>query len=236
MRARTLSLTFSLLVLAACGGGAADGPAALPPAATVADCLSIKSGYYFELRQQGVGAPDVRSYRNLAENFEGVPSLAHVEFRADGTRFSVTYYLTENVADYRGWIDYNILGVPNRKWVVSSTTFSVPLTTLTAGQSVQIQSIGVNSSLTTPPASAPATYTDISELRFEGLRTLTLAGRTFNNLCLTSQDVGGFFGAGARYYSWHAPGWGHVKAEIRDVGNNIISGHSYELSAVLATP
>jgi hypothetical protein len=161
--------------------------------------------------------------------FEGIPTMAMTETRADGTLFGIVYqHVIGNTLYLPGIFDYSSNNIPSGKFV-NSADAKISLD-LVPGQSVVTH---YTVTKTAYPSNAISIVQETEGFTFAGFETITVANRTFANACkMTFAPEAN----GNVYTAWHANGFGSVRAYSKDTKGNTVQGSFYEIVKILAAP
>jgi hypothetical protein len=217
---RTLAATAACVSLAACGGGGDDdGPPSDTP--SLAACFGLTPGHAFTVTS---------GERRLAvsETFNGVQRTGFVQAQSSGLRTFATYWSVEpNGVRFWGANDYGESAAnPVTSRIVYSDGYLLPLA-LQPGQSATLTYTETITEFNPPNPEQVSTVTSTDPWTFEAFDTLTLGGRTFNNLCRMRIT---FPGGSSQF--WVAPGFGVIRNVSRDAAGTVVEEEA--LSAVIS--
>ena len=182
-------------------------------------------------RTAGVQYSNTKDYDYVlvAEEFEGIPTIAQVEVRGfGGTRFGA-FYSTISGGFYRylGSIDYDGQGNYDSKIVNSG--WQIPAN-MTLNQTVIVNYTSTRTD--TYPVAKVSTSVGTDEIKFLGFEDLTIAGRQFTNACKFSQPGSD----GTTSVSWSAKGFGTIRYEDQNAQGITLPGTRTEIKTIVNVP
>ncbi|CUI07414.1 hypothetical protein BN2497_9605 [Janthinobacterium sp. CG23_2] len=161
--------------------------------------------------------------------FEGIPTMAMTETRADGTLFGIVYQHVIGTTLYSpGIFDYTANNIPSGKYV-NSADAKMSLD-LAPGQSTVTH---YTVTQTRYPENTTSIVQESAEFTFAGFETVTVANRTFANACKITFPTDA---NGNTYTAWFAKGFGKVRTTNKDAKGVIVPGGLYEIVKILAAP
>lgn len=161
--------------------------------------------------------------------FEGIPTIAMTETRADGTIFGIAYqHVIGNTLYMPGIFDYTSNNIPSGKFV-NSADAKISLD-LVPGQSTVTH---YTVTRTAYPANTTSIESETVAFTFVGFETITVANRTFANACkITFAPEKN----GDIYTSWFASGFGSARAYTKDAKGATVQGSFNEIVKIIAAP
>ncbi len=225
---KTLLLTAALCTaLTACGGGdddAASNPAT-PSAAAFADCFAVTPGVAYTMAGDFAG-----KVLMVQEEFDGTVRPGMLDLSSAGERETAVYWSAE--ADgirFWGQANYNNLDHSASSRNVYSSGFLVPLA-MQAGQSVSLS----YTETTTYLSDGRTSTQDYQEVfSFEGFETVTLGGKTFENVCRIKVVEPSNTEDGPSTL-WYAKGFGLIHARHTNSAGTVLSEST--LDTITAQP
>jgi len=224
---KTLFIAALCATLAACGGGG-DGASSptTPAVATFADCFTVTPGVAYTVAGSFPG-----KILMVQEDFNGTVRPGMVDFTKEGSDRDQANYWSPEANGIRFWgaVNYNNPDHTASSRDVSSDGNLMPLNML-AGQTAAL-----NYTVTTTYLNDGSTSTQAVQesFTFEGFETVTLGGKTFENVCrLKSVEPANT--ADGSSTTWWAKGFGLIHARHTDSAGTVDSETT--LDTVTAQP
>jgi hypothetical protein len=227
-RIQSFVLTAALLAsLTACGGGDDDSssptpaPAPAPVAPTFGNCFEVVAGIAYTM-----GGDFESNVLMVEEAFDGtVRTGARDSSKTTGERLSASYW-SQDSSGIRFWGDMLYENDAASEKDVFSAGFLLPLS-LQAGQLATLNYTRTTHYLTGNQAGQTSTQTIQQTWTFEGFETMTLGGKTFENVCRVkvAEPADTEFGPSTQ---WYARGFGLIRIQNTNGAGQVVEESSLE--------